>query len=448
MTTHIPTPRGENRKNNKKTTNISRALAGVPGFNESYYLEQNPDVKAAVAAGIFSSGYDHFNEYGAREARNPNPSFNAQYYLSSNPDVLAAITAGILSSAFEHYQKYGASEGRSPSKDFVSLLEFDYTYYITANPDLVAAGITTQKQAYEHYIVHGSTEGRSAKSTAGLSLLNGIPQAPVVTPVQPTAPVVDDGDGGGGDVTVPTFTSAATSNDGTKVILTYNEALSATTAATSDFVVTVAASAATISSVATSGSTVELTLSAAITSGQSVTVAYNDPSPSNDTNATQDTTGNDAGSLGTTLVTNNSTVPAPTTFTPQGRIFSFIDNGSSGVVDDGDVFTDSTQNGWDAITGFSVNADTVDLPNNTVSNLLGNIYLDNGIRTTLIADLNFFAQWNPNYVYALGTRTSNTFTIDTTQGHDTLIWWYDTSNQATVGFVLDGVDNLTNANIV
>ena len=106
----------------------------------------------------------------------------------------------------------------------------------------------------------------------------------------------------------PVFISASTSTDGTKVILTYDEALSASTAATSNFAVTVAGSTATISSVATSGSTVELTLASAINSGEGVTVAYTDPTGGDDTNATQDSAGNDAASLSSTAVTNNSTV--------------------------------------------------------------------------------------------------------------------------------------------
>lgn len=103
----------------------------------------------------------------------------------------------------------------------------------------------------------------------------------------------------------PVFQSAATNTDGTKVILTYNKALSSTTAATSAFAVVVNSSAATVSSAAVSGSTVELTMGTAITNGQTVTVAYTDPSGGEDANAVQDLAGNDAASLSATSVTNN-----------------------------------------------------------------------------------------------------------------------------------------------
>ena len=104
----------------------------------------------------------------------------------------------------------------------------------------------------------------------------------------------------------PVFQSAATNSSGTKIILTYNEALSSTTAAASAFAVLVNSSSATISSVGISGSTVELTMQSTINNGQTITVAYTDPSGSDDTNAIQDQDGNDAASFSATSVTNNS----------------------------------------------------------------------------------------------------------------------------------------------
>jgi uncharacterized repeat protein (TIGR02059 family) len=110
------------------------------------------------------------------------------------------------------------------------------------------------------------------------------------------------------DTTSPTFVSAAVNSAGTTVTLTYSEALSATTAGASDFAVTVGGVSRSVSSVAVSGSTVVLTLSSAVGAGQSVSVAYTDPTGSNDTNALQDAAGNDAATLAATSVTNNSTV--------------------------------------------------------------------------------------------------------------------------------------------
>jgi len=108
-------------------------------------------------------------------------------------------------------------------------------------------------------------------------------------------------------VTAPTFQSAATSTDGSTVTLTYDETLSSTTAATTDFEVTTDSDPSEVTEVAVSGATVELTLTTPVFKDQSVTVAYTDPSGSNDADAVQDSAGNDAASLSATTVTNNST---------------------------------------------------------------------------------------------------------------------------------------------
>jgi uncharacterized repeat protein (TIGR02059 family) len=110
------------------------------------------------------------------------------------------------------------------------------------------------------------------------------------------------------DTAAPTFSSAATNTSGTQIILTFNEALSATTAATSTFTATLAGSNMTVSTATVSGSTIVLGVSPTIKVGQSVTIAYTDPSGSNDTNAVQDIGGNDAASVSSTSVSNVSTI--------------------------------------------------------------------------------------------------------------------------------------------
>ena len=112
------------------------------------------------------------------------------------------------------------------------------------------------------------------------------------------------------DTVRPTFSSAATSTDGAKVVLSYDETLSSTTAPTSAFAVTTDGAANAVTAVSNDGATSELTLTNTIKSNQAVTVAYNDPSSSDDANALQDSAGNDAVSFSSTTVTNNSTIPA------------------------------------------------------------------------------------------------------------------------------------------
>ena len=108
----------------------------------------------------------------------------------------------------------------------------------------------------------------------------------------------------------PIFQSATTSTDGETITLTYDETLdSANEPAAGNFVVEVHGEPRDISTVNVSGKTVELELRRAINTGQPVTVSYTDPTYNvDDTNATQDLAGNDAGDLFQREVTNASTI--------------------------------------------------------------------------------------------------------------------------------------------
>ena len=127
----------------------------IYGFDSSYYLSVNSDVKAA---GIDPS--THYETYGQREGRNPNSHFDESYYRSHNPDVDAAIKAGVFSSGYSHFTLYGHSEGRSP--DGV----FNENAYLAINTDVaqaVHAGYLSS--GWQHYISYGATEHREGATT-------------------------------------------------------------------------------------------------------------------------------------------------------------------------------------------------------------------------------------------------------------------------------------------
>ncbi len=127
-----------------------------PYFNEAYYLATYPDVAAAVRAGAFTSGFFHFIEFGQQEGRNPSPYFNNSFYLSTYPDVAAVVRSGSMASGFEHFVLYGQYEGRSPTP------VYSESYYLSTNPD-VAAAVTAGafESGYEHFVLHGQEEGRN-----------------------------------------------------------------------------------------------------------------------------------------------------------------------------------------------------------------------------------------------------------------------------------------------
>ncbi len=134
-------------------------------FNETYYIQQNPDVLQAISQRQVASGLDHFQRFGARELRNPNAIFDSKYYAENNIDALNAVNKGGFSSVYDHYVSNGVFEGRAPNG---SLTTFNSAAYLAANPD-VAGAITagTYKNALQHYVMFGVGEGRVSNTAGG-----------------------------------------------------------------------------------------------------------------------------------------------------------------------------------------------------------------------------------------------------------------------------------------
>jgi hypothetical protein len=151
---------GENTTGKDRVTVLlqdEEPVAGQYGFNEAAYLNAHPDVAAAVTAGVFASGAEHYALFGQAEGRAVDLVFDAQCYLADNPDVAAAVTAGVFASASEHYELHGSAENRSLNP------LFDGEYYLTQNED-VANAVTSGafESAYHHFVLYGDQEGRAA----------------------------------------------------------------------------------------------------------------------------------------------------------------------------------------------------------------------------------------------------------------------------------------------
>ena len=146
------------RLQNPTATIPTDAIDGLPlaqFFDEAYYRALNPDVAAAVSAGIFASGYEHFVLFGVAEGRNPSVLYDEAFYLANNSDVAQAVTAGVVESGLQHFLNFGHEENRDPSS------QFDQSDYLTNNPDVAAAidgGVF--QSAFEHYIEFGADENR------------------------------------------------------------------------------------------------------------------------------------------------------------------------------------------------------------------------------------------------------------------------------------------------
>lgn len=88
----------------------------LTAFNEKTYLQLHEDVRSAVAAGHFESGFQHFVSFGRGEGRTfrhrTTPGWPEQDYLRNNPDVRQAVADGRFESGLEHYVGHGYFEGR------------------------------------------------------------------------------------------------------------------------------------------------------------------------------------------------------------------------------------------------------------------------------------------------------------------------------------------------
>ena len=114
------------------------------------------------------------------------------------------------------------------------------------------------------------------------------------------------------DDAAPALTGASV--DGDKLTVTFGEALDGDSVPpASSFAVTVAGSARAIDSAAVSGSTVVLTLSSAVTSGETVTVGYTAPAGA-EAKPLQDAAGNPAAAFADAEVTNETAPKSPVVF--------------------------------------------------------------------------------------------------------------------------------------
>lgn len=128
---------------------------GAHAFDEAFYLNQNPDVAAAVAAGQLASGQQHYTLWGASEARSPNALFSEAWYLQQNHDVAQAVDTGVLASGYQHYLWQGWMEHRNPSA------WMNGSEYLQAYADVAAAGMNPLL----HYLGFGIHENRNIVAT-------------------------------------------------------------------------------------------------------------------------------------------------------------------------------------------------------------------------------------------------------------------------------------------
>ncbi len=99
--------------NNESELNYSMYL-----FSKNWYLKQYEDV---AKSSYKDNPYKHYINYGKKENRLPLPPVPKEYnegeYLELNPDVAQAVKEGKYTSGIDHYLQYGFNENRKISKE-------------------------------------------------------------------------------------------------------------------------------------------------------------------------------------------------------------------------------------------------------------------------------------------------------------------------------------------
>lgn len=103
---------------------IQAVVARLP-FSDEFYLETNPDIADAHAAGTIPDLRRHYIESGYFEGRfGAPPEVDEGFYTAQYKDVGQAVARGDIDSAQEHYLRSGAAEGRVPNR--AAKAEVDY----------------------------------------------------------------------------------------------------------------------------------------------------------------------------------------------------------------------------------------------------------------------------------------------------------------------------------
>ena len=146
---------------------MNEGRQAIDDFEYDVYANRYGDLRAAFGANK-RAYYIHYITNGAREGRfggtgtvfegvDYSRVYNYDYYISNNPDVVAVFGTDPYY-AIRHFVIYGMHEGRRGSRNF------DVNYYRKAarNEDLVTAFGDNTEKYYMHYIEWGYDEGRPA----------------------------------------------------------------------------------------------------------------------------------------------------------------------------------------------------------------------------------------------------------------------------------------------
>ena len=157
-------------------------------FDERFYLDRNPDVRAAVASRAIGSALEHFQRFGIQEGRVlVSSQWNESEYLRLNPDVAAAVGRRELASGLQHFILFGENERRGGAPVIVREAGFNESFYLSFHSDVSAAVARGEfASGKAHFIRSGQLEPRLAvfTGTRGDDIVTGVGQQTGVVGVE------------------------------------------------------------------------------------------------------------------------------------------------------------------------------------------------------------------------------------------------------------------------
>lgn len=151
-------------------------------FDPTYYLTSNPDVVQDYGQNPMNA-FLHFRDHGMREGRRGNEEFDVTSYRNRHPDLRIAFRSN-LPAYYKHYTTFGKGEGRIGSGNFTLVpitsyrgasysSVYDYTAYLSNNPDLSQTFGNDDVGALEHFVVYGMGEGRLSSPSFSIIAYRG-----------------------------------------------------------------------------------------------------------------------------------------------------------------------------------------------------------------------------------------------------------------------------------
>ena len=94
------------------TIGLANGYEPIEFFDSRWYLENNPDIAAALRTGRISTPLAHYLRFGSAEGRDPGPEFKSQRYIDMREDARALVDDDNVRGPFGALVRLGGVEGR------------------------------------------------------------------------------------------------------------------------------------------------------------------------------------------------------------------------------------------------------------------------------------------------------------------------------------------------